>query len=443
MYKQVQTWLMCLMLPLGYDIWAFGCRLAFCHIYHRQLIEIWYTDVVCDIWMLADVAVNLVIRVPKGTYPGQKAAAETLAHIMGLYFKHKLGWVLAPIMVYQTTSAVLLLLPRSETNDEQADIFLWVWFSSMVPRFVLSVKRLMNYFDTSVIDPRITRNVKQFQFLRLLLYILGFVHLIGCIYYFLARIYLFDESTWIYAFEQSLPFYEFQSSTLSSEYLLCIFKGFCRVASLGSDPGLPGNMPELVWAMTVMFFSVYVSSLILGTLLTYLVRRDPMEVAHKERINGLRRYMTRKNVSLDLYETVIRYCDFQYHKSLNTDSTSGNDLIHSLSRSLRIEVANANYKSLILKCAKIGRPLHRCSKDFFDELVVKLYTVHVMPGDNVVHKDEIPRELYFVSRGAVQVVDEHDQVVSLIRSDVPDTGTSAYTLLYEMHSENVVASTGK
>jgi len=66
-----------------------------------------------------------------------------------------------------------------------------------------------------------------------------------------------------------------------------------------------------------------------------------------------------------------------------------------------------------------------------------------MPGDNVVHKDEIPRELYFVSRGAVQVVDEHDQVVSLIRSDVPDTGTSAYTLLYEMHSENVVASTGK
>ena len=39
----------------------------------------------------------------------------------------------------------------------------------------------------------------------------------------------------------------------------------------------------------------------------------------------------------------------------------------------------------------------------------------------MVHKDDIPRELYFVSSGAVQVVDEHDQVVSVIRSDVPDT----------------------
>jgi hypothetical protein len=30
-------------------------------------------------------------------------------------------------------------------------------------------------------------------------------------------------------------------------------------------------------------------------------------------------------------------------------------------------------------------------------------------------------ELYFVSSGTVQIVDEHDQVVSVIRSDVPDT----------------------
>ena len=196
------------------------------------------------------------------------------------------------------------------------------------------------------------------------------------------------------------------------------------VASLGFDPGLPGNIPELLWAMCVMFLSVYISSMILGTLLVYLVRRDPMEVAHKDRLEALRRYMEAKHVPPDLYESVIRYCEFQYNKnrlSMADSSSNGSELVNSLSPSLRIEVANANHSDLIARCAKIGRPLHRCSQAFFNELVVKLYTVYVMPGDHVMHKDEIPRELYFVARGAVQVVDEHDQVVSVIRSDVPDT----------------------
>lgn len=159
--------------------------------------------------------------------------------------------------------------------------------------------------------------------------------------------------------------------------------------------------------MCVMFLSVYISSMILGTLLTYLVRRDPMEVAHKDRLEALKRYMQIKHVPADLYESVIRYCEFQYNKnrlSMEDSSSNCGDLVNALSRSLRIEVANANHSDLINRCAKIGRPLHRCSQAFFNELVVKLYTVYVMPGDHVVHKDEIPRELYFVARGAVQVL---------------------------------------
>jgi hypothetical protein len=160
--------------------------------------------------------------------------------------------------------------------------------------------------------------------------------------------------------------------------------------------------------------------MILGNILTYLVRLSPIEVAHKERIEALRVYMEKKQLLADLHDSVIRYCQFQYKKKKESEDISGNDLFKALSRSLRIEVANAYHSDVIQRCSQIGRPFHRCSQAFFDELVTKLYTVHVMPGDHIVHKDEIPRELYFVASGTVQVVDEHDQVVSVIRSDVPD-----------------------
>jgi ankyrin repeat protein len=271
-----------------------------------------------------------------------------------------------------------------------------------------------------VVNPATTRNVKAFQFVKIIIYILAFAHLIGCFYYFLARILDFDQSTWIHAMESAVPHYRHQGSDISGDYLLIVFKGFCRVANQGYDSDLPGNISELVWAIIVMWSSVYVSSMILGTLLTFLVRRDPMDVAHKERMEALEVYMRGKRVPEDLYETVMRYCNFQYNKTRQNDA-GGNDLINSLSQSLRIEVGNSNHGDLISKCCKIGRPLHRCSEEFLNELVVRLYTVYVMPGDNVVRKDEIPRELFFVSSGCVQVVDEHDQVVSVIRSDVPDT----------------------
>ena len=38
----------------------------------------------------------------------------------------------------------------------------------------------------------------------------------------------------------------------------------------------------------------------------------------------------------------------------------------------------------------------------------------------MVKRDEIPRELYFVLSGSVQVVDDHDRVLSVVRSDLPD-----------------------
>ena len=223
-------------------------------------------------------------------------------------------------------------------------------------------------------DPKITRNVKVFQFVKLVIYILAFAHLIGCGYYFLARLENFGETTWIYGIDEGsglaaaggLLYYEHDVTDMAGEYLLAIFWGFCRVSALVMDPGVPGNIPEILASIVVQGVSVYITSLILGTLLTFLVRRDPMEVAHGEVIEALHNYMVAKNVPEDLYETIMRYCHFQYNKTRNSDSISGNDLVGALSRSLQVEVANACHKSLINRCSKIGRPLHKCSEAFLN-----------------------------------------------------------------------------
>ena len=75
-----------------------------------------------------------------------------------------------------------------------------------------------------------------------------------------------------------------------------------------------------------------------------------------------------------------------------------------LPRSLRVKVADAKYGSIMQRCAMVERPFAGCTPRFLNALMIILKPVHVIPGDTIVFKEEVPRELYFVYRGALRVV---------------------------------------
>jgi hypothetical protein len=353
----IQYWLMFSMIPRIFDIFSWGLRLSFCDMFLRENIFIWNLDIICDVFMIANVIVTLLTVVPKGTYPNQLKRADKLDQIAVLYCNHRLWWDVGPMVLYHFVSVVFLCLPQTDFHKQNANTYLWIWFAAMQPRFIVNFLELKKYFDESVINPRIVRNVKQFQAVKIIVLLMMSVHVIGCVLYFLARINKFDETTWVHAFEMEAPYYPYYTHNVTGiggEFFLLLYKGSCKVAGLSYDPGLPNNVSEMIVTSMTYFASMFISSMILGTLLTFLVRSPPMEVAHKERMEALRLYMQKKQVPEDLHDTVMRYCEFQFNKQKQNDSSSGNDLYKNLSRSLRIEVACAYHSDMLLRCSKIG-----------------------------------------------------------------------------------------
>ena len=439
--KIVKNWAFFICFPRIMDIFTFGFRLAFCDLFMRKLPEVWFVDLGCEVLILTNMFVELATVVPKNTYPGQTRAAASFPDIARVYFRHKAAPEWIPEILYHTTSLIFWVLPRTDYHLRNADTYRWIWLFSMLPRVTRNLIALNKYHTESVTDPNVITSVSSFQAGYIFIFIVLAAESIGCVYYFLARLEdptgTGDVETWIWAFENQLPLYrdtgrhpswsvqdgidEMPERPIFTELLLSMYKGLCRVASLTYDPGIPNHPFEVILCMLTMFFSLYIVALVLGTVLVYVVRRDPMEVAHQERLEALQIFMNKKHISEDLYQAVIRYSEFQFKKNRQSMSSSDSSLLDLLSLSLRIEVARAFHGELMTKCSKIGRPFHRCSEPLFNELIIKLYTVHAMAGDQLVHRDEIPRELYFVSSGTVHMVDEHDQVVSVVRSDVPDT----------------------
>jgi len=53
--KWVQIWLIGILLPIAWEIWAFPFRLAFCDIELNKALFVYSIDVTCDMWFLLDV----------------------------------------------------------------------------------------------------------------------------------------------------------------------------------------------------------------------------------------------------------------------------------------------------------------------------------------------------------------------------------------------------
>jgi hypothetical protein len=63
-------------------------------------------------------------------------------------------------------------------------------------------------------------------------------HWVGCIFYFLARLRSFDDSTWLAAQELNIPLYQVSTSDMLSDYIICIYKGVNVLTALGYDGSL-------------------------------------------------------------------------------------------------------------------------------------------------------------------------------------------------------------
>jgi hypothetical protein len=93
------------------------------------------------------------------------------------------------------------------------------------------------------------------------------------------------------------------------------FTHFILLTHLFPDAGeIPNNVTDMLWATFCFFIQFYIAALTLGTMLNYLVRRDPVEDAYKKRLDSVRQYMITKSIPSELHERVVLYCQFQHRK---------------------------------------------------------------------------------------------------------------------------------
>lgn len=97
--RPVERWLMLMVLPLAFEMWAFPYRLGFGSPGGGNLF-ILLSDVVCDSIFLVDAAFSLFIRIPANTYPNQLEAITRIRRIAPERVKRDFPWLFIPAIIY-------------------------------------------------------------------------------------------------------------------------------------------------------------------------------------------------------------------------------------------------------------------------------------------------------------------------------------------------------
>lgn len=166
----------------------------------------------------------------------------------------------------------------------------------------------------------------------------------------------------------------------------------------------PSSNAQLVYVIIIELMGAGMYGFIIGNIANLISNIDVAKSAYKEKMEKINIFMKYKNLPGDMQKKVNEYYDYLWESRRGYDETA---ILRDLPISLKTSVALFINKEIIEKV-----PIFKgASDEFIKDIILSLEPIVFSPGDNIVRKGEIGSEMFFISKGAVDVVSEDGQVV--------------------------------
>lgn len=183
----------------------------------------------------------------------------------------------------------------------------------------------------------------------------------------------------------------------TSNYLRALYWAIQTFSTVGYGDITATNDAQTLYALVVMLIGVGVYGYLIGNVASLLANIDPAKVHHLQSLEKLTAFMNYRSIPPEIQKRIREYYDYLWEKRLSFDEST---VIAELPPSLKTEV------SLFLKRDIIAKvPLfHGASDEFIKEIALAMKPLVFMPGDYVYHAGESGRDMYFISKGTIEVV---------------------------------------
>jgi voltage-gated potassium channel len=174
---------------------------------------------------------------------------------------------------------------------------------------------------------------------------------------------------------------------------------FCvtTLTTVGYGDILPRNDGERLYAIALMVLGIGVFGFVIGNIAVILANLDPRRTRHFARLEELSAFMSYRNIPPALRGRIAEYYRYLWLNRLDQDES---EVLDRLPPSLRAEVSLHMKRDLVQAVPLFAG----ASDEFLRDVALDLEPLSFLPGDEVIRAGSPGRDMYFVSRGSVEVI---------------------------------------
>lgn len=189
-----------------------------------------------------------------------------------------------------------------------------------------------------------------------------------------------------------------------TNYIRALYWSITTLTTIGYGDIVPETNTQTVYAMFVEILGAGMYGYIIGNIAGLLANMNIAKTQHQEKMKRVITFMRYKKLPAELQQKIRKYFNYLWESRRDYDESS---IIKDMPSSLILEV------SLFLKREVIEKvPIFKGTSDaFIKEIVMHLRLMVYTPGDFVFHEGEIGHNMYFISKGSVEVTSKDGATV--------------------------------
>ncbi|KAM8881638.1 cyclic nucleotide-gated channel beta-3-like [Synchiropus picturatus] len=363
------AWLSLVTLAFNYNTWFITARM--CFPYHTATaIPMWFTlDLVADVIYLMD---SVLFQSRKQFVKGGDIIKDRL-----------------------TTKN-----NYRESSRFVADMVSLIPFDLLYLQFgfksVFRFNRLLKadtFFEFSDRLESIMAKAYIWRVIRTIGYLLFMLHLNACFYYVASEYQGIGTTKWVY-------------SGLGSAYLRCYYHAVRSLINIG---GLnePHTVFEITFQMTNFFTGVFVFSSLIGQMRDVIGAATAGQTYFRASMDSTVAYMVTNRIPSLVQNRVRTWYTYTWDAQGMLDESELLDKMPLVMRTaIAVDINLTTFQKIDL--------FKGCDQQMLVDMLLRLKSIIYLPGDFVVKKGDIGKEMYIIKSGAVQVVGGPDNSIVFV-----------------------------
>uniref|UniRef100_A0A8C6PYC9 Cyclic nucleotide gated channel subunit beta 3, tandem duplicate 2 n=1 Tax=Nothobranchius furzeri TaxID=105023 RepID=A0A8C6PYC9_NOTFU len=358
------AWLSLVTVAFNYNAWFITARL--CFPYH--------TEASIPYWFVMDVLADLVYAADSILFQPRKQFVKGGDIIVSKHYRESERFLVDMVSVFPLD---LLYLKFGFNSAFRANRIL----------------KLDTFFEFSDRLESILAKAYIWRVIRTIGYLLFMLHLNACFYYVASDYQGIGKTKWVY-------------SGQGSAYLRCYYFAVRSLINIG---GLnePHTVFEITFQMTNFFIGVFVFSSLIGQMRDVIGAATAGQTYFRSSMDNTVAYMVTNHIPHMVQNRVRTWYTYTWDAQGMLDESELLDKMPLVMRTaIAVDINLATFQKIAL--------FQGCDQQMLVDMLLRLKSIIYLPGDFVVKKGDIGKEMYIIKSGAVQVVGGPDNSIVFV-----------------------------